>query len=82
MNDFFFKIWKPIRWRMFLPLLHLHIEIPLISVMTSFMRDKCGSMERDYIALQIRVHKWSFEFALYDTWQRKKERRDVAKTDN
>lgn len=68
-------IWKIVRWRLFLPLLHLHIQIPLFEIRTSLMSDSNTSYIRDYVSVLVRFWKWKFEFALYDTMQRKVQRK-------
>lgn len=62
------------RWRMFLPLLDLRIEIPFLLVQTILMRDSDYARVVDYIAVEIRFYRWEFRFRLYDTMTRELER--------
>ena len=57
--------------RMYLPLLNLYIEIPLITVRTTIMNKSCERMVVEYVSLRISIYKWSFEFELYDTYRRR-----------
>ena len=56
--------------RRFLPLLHLHIQLPLLTIRTHLMGEVSYAYEFDYIALEIKIWKWSFQFWLYTTAQR------------
>jgi len=66
--------WKTIRWRLFLPMFHLAIEIPFLWIRTAVMNYRAEMMEGEYIVLQIHFIKWKFEFRLYDTCRRIVER--------
>ena len=58
-----------------LPLLHVHVELPFISVTTSIMKREHNDMEFEYVMLDVRVYKWGFGIALYDTMRRAQTRR-------
>jgi len=62
------KIWN------YLPLLHVFIEVPFFSVHSCLMMKQIESDNIQYIVLQIRIFKWSFEIGLYDTFRRIRER--------
>lgn len=61
--------------RNFLPILHIHIELPLIEIRTLLMVEQIETLYRQYVVLEIHVWKWSVEFRLYDTDKRIYERR-------
>ena len=61
--------------RNFLPLLHIDIEIPLLSVTTEIMSEEGGKMERTYVVLAVKLWKWRFRFEVYDTYQRIHQRK-------
>lgn len=67
-----FRFWK--NPSIFLPILHLYIEIPFISIRTIIMGQSINRMTREYIMLQVKIWKWSFDFELYDTYKRIRER--------
>lgn len=60
-----------VRWRLFLPYLHLRIFIPFITVWTSILYRMEERFAVEYVALYIKLLKWEFNFSLYDTMQRK-----------
>jgi len=64
------KNWRLSRWRWFLPLLHLHIQLPLLSITTMIMNYSDESQQRQFVALQVHFYKWHFEIELYDTHRR------------
>lgn len=47
------------------PILRLYIEIPLIRIQTSVMSHAFERDAFDYVVLNIKIFKWSFEFNLY-----------------
>lgn len=55
-----------IRWKRFLPLLFLNIEIPFIRIRTSVMYRCFESRIFDYVSVDVWIWRWSFSFALYD----------------
>jgi hypothetical protein len=57
---------KKIKWRRFLPLLYVNIEIPFISIHTELMYERIERDTMEYIVLGIRVYKWIFHIRLYD----------------
>jgi hypothetical protein len=73
--DAFVINFRKIHFRDFLPLLHLWIEIPFISVRTELMGQRLERMTREYIAVQVRIWKWHGTFELYDTMRRVHDRR-------
>lgn len=60
------------RLRRFVPYLHLRIDIPWFSIATQIMWKSETHMEYEYILLTIKIIKWDFEFALYNTMKRKR----------
>jgi len=73
-------IWfRSIPFYHFLPLIHLYIELPFISIRTMIMGHAYEKACREYIILQIRIWKWHCEFELYDTDRRIMERKGDKK---
>lgn len=58
------------RIRNFLPLLYIHVELPLVSIHTAIMTDHFDMLEREYVVLSVKIWKWYFAFRLYDTYRR------------
>lgn len=56
------------------PLLHFRLEIPFVSIWTDLMYRRLECRTIEYVVFHVRVWKWSFEFALYDTDMRKKRK--------
>jgi hypothetical protein len=48
-----------------LPYLGLYIDIPLLAVKTVLFRQSFEMFTYEWVRLQIRIWKWSFEFNLY-----------------
>jgi len=58
----------------YLPLLHIYIEIPFLTIRTALMYKRQEIDVVEYIALQIMLYKWNFEFKLYDSFIRMQDR--------
>jgi len=58
----------------YLPLLHIYIELPFLTVRTSFMYRRHEMDAVEYIALDIHLYKWHWEIKLYDTFKRMQDR--------
>lgn len=57
-----------------LPVLHIDIAIPLVRVRTTLMAENVAHGCREYIVLQVKIHKWHWDIAIYDTYRRISER--------
>lgn len=64
--------------RKFLPLLHIEIEIPFVSIWTEIMSERAEEMERTYLLLGVKLWKWQFRFELYDTYKRIYRRKEKS----
>lgn len=65
---------KKINWRLFLPMLHVCVEIPFITLRTAVMYRNEAEANYQFIVLYVRVWKWKFDIRLYDTLERKLDR--------
>jgi hypothetical protein len=48
------------------PILDLYLEIPLVQVWTGIYCHRDYAREFEYIKLHIKIHKWEFNFKLYE----------------
>lgn len=47
------------------PLLRLYIEIPFVSIRTHLMGYAMAEDSYEYVAIELRIHKWKVTFMLY-----------------
>lgn len=61
-------------WRKYIPYLYLYIQMPFVSISTSILHRRLECREFEFVALNIRIFKWKFQFGLYDTERRIRQR--------
>lgn len=52
-------------WRCFLPLLDVHIELPLFRVITCLLCQRFDTRTLEWAVLEIQLWKWCFEWRLW-----------------